>query len=598
MRAQDFTDTTSLFEIDMSPSNLERLASGITANVGMEFEMVMPDILEPYEEPEQEADYDMDERANSIDDIIGFFNNSDYNSRAEILDLKERLQSKYDEWFEEHALEQWEENRGTIIEEYIDGEEFDTPEEREERIEELEDGSTRESRRLRDRFIDDYRGENYGENERDWLKEAGLDHMSDIENRYNITWPYWTTSEDEDRSEWSDEIADDIAELLAPYVKPFGVTRYSKLKDYATQYAIAQDGSIDVGKDPSAVQLEIVSPYMPLDQMTKQFVNIRQFAKTYNCTTNESTGLHINVSLPNRSRSSLDYMKLVLLLGDRWVLDAYDRLNSKKGQHYAASAFDKIREYALETKPDATLEYLEKISKNFSTLMSQKFQRDLDINLNKYVSANLRATYDFVFIEFRSPGGDWLNEDLGKIAATVRRFVVALDAACDPNKYKSEYLKKLYQLLSQALPEQQDSIKYFIQFKNEPDVLKQKLRQLQLGRTVPAGELESIWQVTMPGMGSVQVRARYKNEAIRLAIEQNPELQGYRGFLEVERISAEQPSDEGQKYEWDVRSRVSPAQATIIASTRAGAISQYLDAYPWVGSNELSAITATPIRRV
>ena len=159
-------------------------------------------------------------------------------------------------------------------------------------------------------------------------------------------------------------------------------------------------------------------------------------------------------------------------------------------------------------------------------------------------------------------------------------------------------MKKLYGLLSQALPEQQDSIRYFVQFKNEPDVLKQKLRQLQLGRTVPAGELESIWQVTMPGMGSVQVRARYKIQAIRLAIEQNPEWQGYRGFLEVERISAEQPSDEGQKYEWDVRSRVSPAQATIIASTRADAISQYLDAYPWVASNELSAITATPIRRV
>lgn len=598
MRARDFTDPVSLFEIDMSPSNLEQLASGITANVGMEFEMVMPDMLEPYEEDDPEPDYDMDERANSIDDIIEFFYNSDYNNYAEIRDLKERLQSKYDEWFEKHALEQWGENCGTIIEEYIDGEEFDTPEEREERIEELEDGSTRESLRLRARFIDDYRGENYGENERDWLKEAGLDHMIDIESRYNITWPYWTTYEDEDRSEWSDEIAADIANLLTPYVKPWRVTDDKNFQNYETEYAIAQDSSIDVGNDPSAVQLEIVSPYMSLDQMTKQFDNIRQFAKRYNCTTNNSTGLHINVSLPNRSRESLDYMKLVLLLGDRWVLDAYRRLNSKKGQQYAASAFDKIREYVLETNPDATLQYLEKISKNFSTLMSQKFQRDLDINLDKYVSANLRATYDFVFIEFRSPGGDWLNEDLGKIATTIRRFVVALDAACDLDKYKSEYLKKLYQLLSQALPEQQDSIKYFIQFKNEPDVMKQKLRQLQLGRTVPAGELESLWRVTLPGMVSVHVRARYKNEAIRLAIEQDPELKNYQEYMTAERISAEQPSDEGQKYEWDVRSRVNSAQATIIASTRADAISQYLDAYPWVGSNALSAITATPIRRV
>ena len=101
MRAQDFTDTTSLFEIDMSPSNLEQLASGVTANVGMEFEMVMPDILEPYEESEPEADYDMDERANSIDDIIEFFNHGDYNSRSQIRDLKVRLQSDYEEWFDD-----------------------------------------------------------------------------------------------------------------------------------------------------------------------------------------------------------------------------------------------------------------------------------------------------------------------------------------------------------------------------------------------------------------------------------------------------------------------------------------------------------------
>jgi hypothetical protein len=64
-------------------------------------------------------------------------------------------------------------------------------------------------------------------------------------------------------------------------------------------------------------------------------------------------------------------------------------------------------------------------------------------NTSKYVSINTKEGY----IEFRSPGGDWLNEDIPKLENTLLRFVVALDAACDPQKYRTEYLKKLYKLL-------------------------------------------------------------------------------------------------------------------------------------------------------
>jgi hypothetical protein len=50
-------------------------------------------------------------------------------------------------------------------------------------------------------------------------------------------------------------------------------------------------------------------------------------------------------------------------------------------------------------------------------------------------------------IEFRSPGGDWLEHEPEVIENTVYRYVVALDAAMDPQKYRQDYLKKMYQLV-------------------------------------------------------------------------------------------------------------------------------------------------------
>ena len=57
-------------------------------------------------------------------------------------------------------------------------------------------------------------------------------------------------------------------------------------------------------------------------------------------------------------------------------------------------------------------------------------------------------------VEFRSPGGDYLNADITKIQSTIARFIVALDASCDPNKYRQQYLKKLYTFMASLNPQQ------------------------------------------------------------------------------------------------------------------------------------------------
>jgi hypothetical protein len=62
----------------------------------------------------------------------------------------------------------------------------------------------------------------------------------------------------------------------------------------------------------------------------------------------------------------------------------------------------------------------------------------------KFTSINVKDGH----IEFRSPGGDWLDENFDKIENTLLRFTVAMSAALNPEMYREEYLKKLYKILN------------------------------------------------------------------------------------------------------------------------------------------------------
>lgn len=74
---------------------------------------------------------------------------------------------------------------------------------------------------------------------------------------------------------------------------------------------------------------------------------------------------------------------------------------------------------------------------------------------SKFVSINNKQGY----IEFRGPGGDWLGDNFDKVENTLLRMVVALDAACDPQKYRQEYLTKLYKILGPK--GENDTVDYF-----------------------------------------------------------------------------------------------------------------------------------------
>jgi hypothetical protein len=85
---QQVTDTElqpleeeALYEIEMSPSNLRKLAADTGAVAGMEFEMVVTGVENLDDEQVMEPDFGSDDRASSFQGIEDFFNDGDWNSR-------------------------------------------------------------------------------------------------------------------------------------------------------------------------------------------------------------------------------------------------------------------------------------------------------------------------------------------------------------------------------------------------------------------------------------------------------------------------------------------------------------------------------------
>jgi hypothetical protein len=218
------------------------------------------------------------------------------------------------------------------------------------------------------------------------------------------------------------------------------------------------------------------------------------------------------------SLENLDYVKLALLLGDKYVLEQFGR----SANTYCKSAMNEILSRAKSNR-DQVPGLLDMMKNGLNKMASKMIHSGVT---GKYTSINTKDKY----IEFRSPGGDWLNADLDKIVSTMNRFVVALDAAVDPAKYKEEYSKKLYKVIA---PENaSDTIKYFAKYAAgalPKAALKSFLKQAKLEREVSKKPVEGklyYWNVTVPGSSaSLQVVAANRNDAWAKAI-------GYQGYPE------------------------------------------------------------------
>jgi len=509
-----------LFEINMGSKNLRKEAAKTGAIAGMEFEMIVPGIKS--EDPEQEPDYESDQRCRSIEDAVQFFHDGDYNGRRDVERLRERMEQDYFEWLDEKIQDEF----GSDGEDYIidwvgnnvDESEWNPDDlEGEDRKEALIDFAINvhadSSSDAYNQAFDDYREENRENwDESDWLDSQDLDLMSAIENAYNITWPYWTDMNSGEID--ADEVADEFGQAVGREVRVN--TRYHQSGDRPGPnnqfYVVEPDGSLE-GDNDGDEGLEFVSPPMPIDELLKDLNAVKAWAGRMGVYTNQSTGLHINISVPDYSLDRLDFVKLALLLGDEYVLKQFGRSSNT----YAKSALGKVRDH-VRSNPEQAQQLLDKMKGQMGELASKAIHSGVT---NKYTSINTKDGH----IEFRSPGGDWLDENFDKIENTLLRFTVAMSAALNPEAYREEYQKKLYKLLTQD-QKGSDTIRYFADYvagKIPRAALRSFVKQAQLQRKEKRGETSGEkmwWRVSNPGnsYASVEVVASSKEEAIEKAL--------------------------------------------------------------------------------
>ena len=505
-----------LFEINMGAKNLRALAKAIDARAGMEFEMIVPNITGG--EEDLEPDYEADQRCRSIQDAYDFFYDGDYNGVRSCRDMQRSMQEDYREWLHEKIQYEWSEAVVDYLQEWI----ANNVDESEWNPDDLENDARNQAL---ESFVESVRSddsntyyqqayeefeteqENEGNfDESDWLDDEDLDRMSDIENRYQMNWPYWTPSGNGEAD--IDQVADDFSRAVG---KPVNASQsYHGARREPGHYVVEPDGSLEAD-DSDDFGLEFVSPPMPLGELLSDLDKVKKWAGTYGCYTNDSTGLHINVSVPGlKGMEDLDYVKLAVLLGDQYVLDKFGRT----GNHYCKSAIEKIKKL-IKDKPQAAEKLLDTMRSGLNKIAAKAIH---DGTTEKFTSINTKTGY----VEFRSPGGDWLDENFDQIETTLLRMVVALDAAVDDDKYKQEYAKKLYKLLEPS-NDSTDTVKYFSKFaagELPQAALKSFVRQAQLERKIkkdPTDGQKYWWNVEWDNGRRVEVIADSKSRALYAA---------------------------------------------------------------------------------
>lgn len=404
---------------------------------------------------------DVNRDIDSMSDLETYFSLSGREARE--------IESDYDKWVsakrEEFIDDKWED--------YLDGDEDD----------EDYDPSDAEAT-ARQEAEDDFDEDDYPFD--DWIEDEFGDTMG-LVSHYNLSPPYgWLndnsltgeiySSEPDDSSDnWNSALSEDIADRLEHFIKRKVFVYDEAHGSSADQFKIVPDSSINSGhgKDGNGkgFGFEIVTPPLPASESLNVLKDIFSFISDKDFETNSSTGLHVNLSIPNLPQK-LDPVKLVLFTGDEHVLKMFSR---------SGNTFTKPQVEAL----------IGAIAANDGVLPSTKAQMNYLLaalkatllNTGKYTSVNFSKLRDYGYLEFRAAGNANYHKDFEKIFELVGRLLSALELACDPQAEKAEYLKKLYKLSATipAAPNDEDmsfielaTKKYSAQAKDLMDLLDDK----------------------------------------------------------------------------------------------------------------------------
>lgn len=252
------------------------------------------------------------------------------------------------------------------------------------------------------------------------------------------------------------------AEFLKPIVEqtmgaPVHIFQdYHQSRKNLTDWYIEPDGSLGADSDYDATA-EIVSPPLPAAQAVDALKRFYAMAAQLNLYTNDSTGLHINVSIPDK----LDVLKLAVFTGDQHVLQQFGRQDSD----YAQSSQREIAGRVAGGSPVLKT----KTAKTPGVVGQPRTQTSLDVKSLQRIAQDATGAHtasisnNGKYISFRHAGGDYL-QDYTSIFNVVGRFIRAMIIASDPAMYAQEYQTKLAKLAGTSPAASQNTVPAMVQY--------------------------------------------------------------------------------------------------------------------------------------
>lgn len=466
-----------LNEVNMSPGALLDFANGPFAQsmqAGFEAELIVPDVINSDDNDDDlKPDFTHDPRVTSFAEITSFFSDGDFAPGSRyIAQAVEKIERKFSEYTDEQKKLEFEDKEVLLIKDEM-----------------TDDGlSSREIdkhfKNTNSNTFKSYRTQAYNKFHDEYeISDSDISHffrdnypkMSNIHQSFNLDWPHMTTSSSNSASSVED-IADIISQSIGIKVKTS--QSYQSTQRRSNYFILEPDSTI--GANAGEAGLELISPPMPLAQTLEYLDKVLSWANDYKCRTDESTGFHMGISIPEQTLNNIDQLKFILFLGDEYVLAQFGRLKNE----YTKSVWQTMLA-SIRNDPSKIQSILTAFKKGLDKEAAMRI-RLLSSNSDRYVSVNFKSNY----IEVRSAGGNYLGQ-LDKIKLTLMRYVRALAIAADPQAEKQEYAKKLYKMFLETVPDglqdEKELIGYFAQYNSNnlsAEELKNYIKRVQINRSM------------------------------------------------------------------------------------------------------------------
>jgi len=455
----------NLFEVSMSPGALNDFAKSEVAQtmtIGFEMELAIPDLPDGdgysrESEPQEDTSYndDFPTGAGWRNDVISWLEGGD-NPNGD-RDVERTM-----EWFDEQFFEYADEMFANALDE-----DEDLQEEVRKEIHDIlalqdkpsdTDAITAEYDEQTDIYTDavDRVKEGWQENEidnafDDFRRQYRIRDMADFLSyvnrnhpRISLSWPYITSTEgngdgDSDLGEFLQDMANDLERQLKRVNSDFYVVVSADYHDEPREinkFIIEPDGSI------SPQGREFISPPMQFADGLAAMEVMFSWADGNAYRTNQSTGFHMGISLPNHETQNIDHMKFILMLGDTHVLEKFNRAKAS----YAVDTVNTMRETLKRgdrVKKEQVAGYLRQMATGMQDLATTELNKLLVPRGEHRQSVNIKNKY----MEIRSAGDNYLPR-FDEIRLTLLRYLKTLEVSADDQAYRREYAKKLSKFLT------------------------------------------------------------------------------------------------------------------------------------------------------